>query len=1067
MTNFISVGQGFKKGSLLFTALIALASCTKQAVEQSDALAGQKDRIFSVRPQNHTHFVAIIKLKTPALFETAQGTVKKIKIDEEQAATIKLEQDSMMEELKGISNQIQVLYRYRLVLNGIAILAPIELRDKLKGFTNINFMEEAGIIGRPKDVRRSSFAIRQELGTTRIGKTAWGAESSVDFIEGGKAHAQGIRGQGMVVGIIDTGIDFTHKMFGGVGTEEAYKAVDPNLLGEGFPNEKIVGGIDLVGTEFDSASAIPAKRIPHPDANPLDEAGHGTHVAGTVAGIGDGVETYDGVAPDAKLEAIKVFGKDGSTSDEVVIAALEYSADPSNDLKFEDQLDVVNMSLGSPYGSPHILYNEAIRNLVRGGTIVVASAGNSGNLNYIVGAPSISDDAISVAASIDNMDHNYKFRAVELSLGDETMLTEAVESSLTKPIAEVGDLSGRFVFLGLANAPLTEELTNAVKGNVALIDRGQVTFSEKIRRAAEAGAIGVVVVNNQDGDPFGMGGDGKFDIPAIMISKALGQKIKDAMNAQIDVKIQFHTDKAIEKPELIDNLTDFSSKGPRSSDGVIKPDVSSPGSSIISAEMGGGAKGVKMSGTSMAGPHVAGVMALLRQAHPTLSPVELKSVLMGSAKTIADKTKLDYSISRQGAGRVQIMKAVEQRLVSSPVSVSLGETQIEKRKSFRREIVYKNISAETLSADVVWDGSTSLDVQIIPSTITVEAGASVKVQLVITADAGKMTAIDQELDGWIKVKADGAEVQRVPVLLNAHKLTQMKASHLKIFASEADSSGARVTVDVQNAGVHDGEIYLFNSLGIDDRKEDQFADKSHNRECDVQGAGYKIITRDEDGRSVDYLQVAVKLYEPMTTWNVCELNVQVDTNNDGLADQEIAGVPQDRLEGLTKTDFATLFLDAGKAREIRKQFEADKLAQKPDVLEDYTPALLGVFDMKTFLYSTLAVVEVPVSELKLRPTGELAIKVSTTHMDAGAIEQDDFVGSDGQSWRLIGKNSSSQAYMGLPEALTLKAGQIQTLELTKGEAAGDLILFSPQNKVVTSSPLTDAQMLLLVPEYLN
>ena len=70
-----------------------------------------------------------------------------------------------------------------------------------------------------------------------------------------------------------------------------------------------------------------------------------------------------------------------------VIAALEYAADPNKDLKLDDQLDVVNMSLGSSFGTPLILYSEAIQNLSDGGTVVVASAGNSGDRGFIVGAP--------------------------------------------------------------------------------------------------------------------------------------------------------------------------------------------------------------------------------------------------------------------------------------------------------------------------------------------------------------------------------------------------------------------------------------------------------------------------------------------------------------------------------------------------------------------------------------------------------------------------------------------------------------------------------------------------------
>src|SRR5690606_4911955 len=139
---------------------------------------------------------------------------------------------------------------------------------------------------------------------------------------------------------------------------------------------------------------------------PLDEGGHGSHVAGTIAGAGDGINSYDGVAPDASLYAIKVFGAEGSTGTSVVVAALEYAADPDADLDPSDRLDVVNLSLGSSFGSANNLYTEAMENLDRAGTVVVASAGNSGHMHYITGSPGTSDTVLSVAASIDNMEHN-------------------------------------------------------------------------------------------------------------------------------------------------------------------------------------------------------------------------------------------------------------------------------------------------------------------------------------------------------------------------------------------------------------------------------------------------------------------------------------------------------------------------------------------------------------------------------------------------------------------------------------------------------------------------------------
>jgi subtilisin family serine protease len=223
------------------------------------------------------------------------------------------------------------------------------------------------------------------------------------------------------------------------------------------------------------------------------------------------------------------------------------------------QLDVVNLSLGSSYGFPHILYNEAIGNLSKGGTVVVASAGNSGPNDHIVGAPSVADEAISVAASVDHSEHNWKFAAVKFQTPSQgEILTEAVEAPIARPISEA-DIAGALVFVGLADADLSHELVAQVSGKVAFIDRGKVAFSDKIKRAQKAGAIGVVVGNNQPGEPFKMGGNGNYQIPAIMISQALADNLKQEMKKG-EVTIRFKNAEMIEKPELIDTITSFSSK---------------------------------------------------------------------------------------------------------------------------------------------------------------------------------------------------------------------------------------------------------------------------------------------------------------------------------------------------------------------------------------------------------------------------------------------------------------------------------------------------------------------------
>lgn len=1040
---------------LISVSISMLVGCTnkKSTIEM---LGGEEPAIFSNRAVNVDQFIAVIKLKSPALLTTAQKQDGKSVIDPDLAAQIDKEQTEAIDDLKSLSSDVRILFRYKMVLNGLAIVAPMSLAEKIKSRMHVAYVEKEGRFSAPKTEKVTA------------GNSTLSERNSVKFIGSEQVHDLGISGQGMKVGIIDTGIDYTHAMFGGAGTAEAYKAIDPAQPAPGYPSAKIVGGIDLVGTVYDSGSGDYSKHIPVPDENPLDEGGHGSHVAGTVAGIGDGQQTYSGVAPDALLYAIKVFGADGSTGDAVVVAALEFSADPNRDGVLDDQLDVVNMSLGSSYGNPHILYSEAIKNLVNGGTIVVASAGNEGNFDHIVGAPSTTDEAISVAASIDNADHNWKFDAVEfVTPSTGSLFAEAVEGPISMPVAEAGNVSGKLVFAGLADKDFSDELKAQIKGNVALIDRGLVTFAEKVLRAAEAGAIGVVVANSQPGNPFAMGGDGKAKIPAIMISKSLGTTLKEQMKSG-DVVLHFQTSQKIEKPELIDTLTDFSSKGPRSMDSVLKPEISSPGANVVSAAMGQGDKGVKMSGTSMAGPHVAGVMALLKQAHPDLTPVELKSLLMGHAKSIADDKKENYLLSRQGAGRVQVDQSVAGKVVSDTTSLSFGEVNIEGKKLFRRSIVLKNISTETLSFDIKLDSSASLSLSKI-SAMVLAPGESKSVTLDMVLDASKIENKVAEVDGLLKLMVGEQEIHRIPVIAVAKKISQVSGNSLKVRSdSQASATGAVVDLELSNKGMHSGLALPFNLLGMDSRKKDQANDPFLSRACDLQAAGYRLINKVVDGKSIQVLQVAFKTYEPMTTWNACEVSVLIDSNGDKVADQELAGFVLGNVKGLSTAanehQFMSVLLDAPKARELRSQFE-QKTMTGEKAEEDYSEAVIDSQTMTKFEHSTIVMIEADVTKLARNSSGLLSVKLATIFNEASSVEMDDYLGTGLSGWRNISLSAQAQSYMDLPESIQVNPGQVAQTSFAKGEGSGNLLLLFPDNRSVFSDLQKDDQLQILKPKF--
>lgn len=1025
----------------------ALSGCTRssQSVEaQPFQLIQDVSPIFSTRPDPATHAFFLVKLRTPPLFTALETNGGKTSVNAEALKALDAEQSELLEKLQELSGEIKVIYRYRMVLNGFAVVAPTALQEKIGALSGVSHIEAAGNFDRP---------VLPAVENAAVLNTALQKRNSVKFIGGEEAHARGLRGQGTKVGIIDTGIDYTHAMFGGTGTEDAFKAVKPSEPAVGFPNAKVVGGLDFVGTEFNTASADFSKTIPVMDSNPIDEGGHGTHVAGTVAGHGDGQNTYDGVAPDASLYALKVFGADGSTGDTVVIAALEYSADPNGDGDLSDRLDVVNLSLGSGYGSGHILYTEAIRNLSAGGTMVVASGGNSGDTSYIVGSPGASEDALSVAASVDDMDHNWKFRAAKFSTVDKPeILTEAIEGTIGKPLDEAKNIAGLLVPAGLADQDFSPEMAAKLAGKIALIDRGGVPFFDKVQRAQAAGSLGVVVANNQPGAPIPMGGgDGtRLEIPAIMITQDLANELKSALGKG-DVNVDLTTSIKIERPELIDTMAGFSSKGPRSIDALLKPEISAPGEMIVSAKMGGGAAGIRMSGTSMAAPHMAGVMALMKQAHPDLSTAELKSLVMGTAKTMVDEKGKIYPLARQGAGRVQILKALDAPVIALPSAISLGEVTVETRKSMQRTVELVGLSAAPLALNITLAESTKGLTLASAKTVNIKNGERATLDLRFTIDMATLNNTlkpnsSNEISGFVILSDSTGEIARIPVLAIATKISRLRAESLLVRStSSADNQGAAADLTLVNKGTNAGDAYPFNFLGRGQRKDDPSLDPFRTKICDLAESGYRVISKG----GVPTLQIAAKVFEPMTTWDLCEVSVLIDSDGDYEADQELAGIKQNHLEGLTAATFASVLIDAKVARGIRRAYDAAVL--------DFTPAITALSPMLAFEHSTIAIVEVPVSELKLKPSGVLAIRVATSAQTGSAIEPDDFLSKDPKMWKRLNVSLDGPSFVGLPEKVSVEAGETKMVSFTKGAGSESLWLAYPNGPSVFGGISRDDQ----------
>ncbi len=1034
----------------LILSLALLSSCAPKNSSQS-SLGLIASKYFSMRQQSPTQYVGIVQLTHPALLAEAQTVEGKPVIDEELKKAILEEQSEVISRLKEISPDIKILATYKMVLNAVAFVAPSEFSGQIEGLEGVN-----------KLLPSSDFARPQTVGLDK--KVTAAIESlkdknSVTFIGADKAHKKGISGQNMRVGVIDTGIDYIHSMLGGPGKKEIYDSINPATSNEFFPNAKVVGGADFVGSNYSSGGATLEQQIPVRDENPIDESGHGSHVAGSVAGIGDDVVSYSGVAPEATLYALKVFGKSGSTSDVVVIQALEYAADPSEKVEPANRLDVVNLSLGGGFGKPKILYNEAIKNLTKAGTIVVASAGNSGDNPYITGAPATSDEAISVAASIDYMPQNIAVPAVEVSIEGVSKLAEKVEGNSTTP-AESSKVSGSLVHIGTGVEAVSEEVKTQVKGRIALMDRGTISFEQKFQVAKALGASGVVMVNNVDGASIAMGSEAKFEFPAVMVTKSLGDAIKAALAKKSEVVFNFSPGEIINRDDLIDTMTNFSSRGPRSIDSLIKPEISGPGANVISAAHGTGDKSIQFSGTSMSGPHLAGVMALMRQAFPKASVQELKARILNTAK-IMTANGAHVPVSRQGAGRVQVEEALKASVIAMPATLSLGEVPVASTKTVSKKVTLTNSSDKDVLFSTKAINSKNIKVSL-QSALKVKAKSTLSFTVSFTLARENAAQNNIEADGFvILTNADDGSKISLPFLAVLNKVSDIKASDMVTQTdSEVDKNGSEVKLTLTNAAKSSGDALIFNLLGTDEKKSVVNPNNlSSSTLCDLEAAGIRIIDKTDKGQTTKVLQIGVKLYDAMTFWQPCDVSLQIDSNNDGVADQELLAIKANYVSGITADVFASILLDAQLARNLRLAFEMDPANTK----ESYLPALLDARDMKFYNHSNVAVVEADLAKITKGKNGKVGIKLSVTHLEADS-KGDDFLANHGEKWQTLNLSENSLAFYDMPEVVIVGANDLEHVSMRRGLGNMRALILYPHNAPVG---LKDQQSQILTEKLLK
>ena len=429
------------------------------------------------------------------------------------------------------------------------------------------------------------------------------------------------------------------------------------------------------------------------------------------------------------------------------MAALERAADPDQDGDFNDRLDVVNLSVGTDFGESLGGQTELdmVDQLVALGTCVVASAGNSGNTFYATSSPGLAPSAISVAASIDDGTEVGALRVSSPPVIEG--LYEAVEGSITRALEETGSIAGTLVRADPVNACSMLSNSAAIAGKIAFIRRGSCTFHDKIVHAQQAGARAVVVANNVNTAIFSMGGDPTdIAIPGVMISKPDGDIIESHL-ASGDVGVSLDDDLKKPRPGLADRVAAFSSRGPSVREGILKPDISAPGTDIVSAQAGAGTTGISQQGTSMSSPHVAGVAALLKQIRPEWTPQQLKAALINTARPMQNFEGNLYPQSRVGAGRIQPAEAALAEVTAAvedapgEVALSFGAMALINTTVDDRAIVLTNHGGQTRNFQITVEetiGENGVTVTPLQSSVTVPGDASASVPVSLRADPSRL-----------------------------------------------------------------------------------------------------------------------------------------------------------------------------------------------------------------------------------------------------------------------------------------------------------------------------------------
>ncbi|MEP7246545.1 MAG: S8 family serine peptidase [Gammaproteobacteria bacterium] len=789
---------------------------------------------------------------------------------------------------------------------------------------------------------------------------------TVPYIGASAAQALGYDGTGVRVAVLDSGVDYTHKNLGGPGTVAAYDAAyaDPTKRGGLFPTDKVIEGFDFVGETWPNGPLTN-------DDDPIDFEGHGTHVSDIIAGKSlDG--SHVGVAPGASLIAVRVCSAVAtSCSGVAILEGIDYALDPNGDGSMDDAVDVVNMSLGAPYGQREDSSSAAAENAAKAGIVMVISAGNSGNKPYDLGSPSEAPSVISVAQT-----EVPSSEAIPLRVNAPPAIAGVYGNTATLDWAPVNSTAtGDVVFVGLACTTTIPGSTLAANpaGKIALVDRGACNISEKVRAASDAGALGVLVGLVAPGDAVSFSNGGQCTgsatcRPSLVIQQSLSNSIKANIAAPVNVTIS--PDNAI---PLIGSMASTSSRGPSFDFNQIKPDIGAPGASI-SAIAGSGDGEEAFGGTSGAAPMVSGSAAILVQAYPNRAPWQIKSVLMNTADTqiYTNPALLPGSlapITRIGGGEVRVDQALASTTAAFDTelragSLSFGFHNVSLPTTLVRKVKVENYSSSgrtyaVSSAFRYADDEASGAVKLfVPKSVFVPPRGSKTFDVIMTINPNKLPTWtvnggasggngalfgSVEYDGYIKLKDSRDDIHLAWQVL-PHKSADVHAVPSSVTIPKR---GAGVLPLLNLSSAQAGAIDVFALTGTSPRipASQLPADGDEFAVTDIASVGARLV----EGQ---YIQFGINTFgrRAHPAYPV-EFDVYIDTNLDGVDDYVLYTNENGGFDVSGQTVVTALNLNTGASTTA---FYADADFDSGNMIMTASLASIGLTPDKKFSFDVVA-----------------------------------------------------------------------------------------------------------------